>query len=77
LATVLPISLLLLAACGGSAKEQARKLHQTEESWKATTRLTTELWKQGAIPAEYARQTLEAAAQGLAEARASAAKLSQ
>jgi hypothetical protein len=70
-------SLVLLAACRGSPSEQTRKLHQTQQSWEATTRLTTELLQRGAVPAEYARQTLDAARQELEKTRQKAEKLFQ
>jgi hypothetical protein len=70
-------SLVLLAACTGSPSEQARKLHQAQQSWEATARLTTELLHRGAVPAKYARQTLDAAGQGLEKTRQKAEKLSQ
>ena len=70
-------SLVLLAACSGSPGEQARKLHQTRQSWEATARLTTELLRRGAVPAEYARQTLDAAGQELEKTRQKAEQLSQ
>ena len=69
--------LVLLAACGGSPSEQVRKLHQTQQSWEATARLTTELLQRGAVPAKYARQTLDAARQELEKTRQKAEKLSQ
>jgi hypothetical protein len=74
---ILSMSLLLLAGCGGSKAEQARKLRQTEQSWEATARLTTELRQRGAVPAEYVRQTLEAAEQELQKTRQKAARLSE
>ena len=70
-------SLVLLAACSGSPSEQARKLHQTKQSWESTVRLTTELSQKGAVPAEYARQTLDAAGQELEKTRQKAEQLSQ
>jgi hypothetical protein len=70
-------SLVLLATCSGSPSEQARKLHQTQQSWEATARLTTELLRRGALPAEYARQTLDAARQELEKNRQKAKQLSQ
>ena len=70
-------SLTLLAACRGSPSEQARKLHQTQQSWEATARLTKELLQRGAVPAEYARQTLDAARQELEKTRQKAEKLPQ
>jgi predicted translin family RNA/ssDNA-binding protein len=69
--------LLVLAACGGSPSEQARKLHETQQSWEETTRLTTELWRSGAVTDVYARQTLEAASQELEKVRRKAEQLSQ
>jgi hypothetical protein len=70
-------SLVLLAACRASPSEQARKLRQTQESWEATARLTTELSQRGAVPAKYARQTLNAAGQELEKTRRKAERLSQ
>jgi hypothetical protein len=70
-------SLLLLGACRGSPSDQARKLHQTQRSWEAMARLTAELRQKGAVPAEYARQTLDAAKQELDKARREEQKLSQ
>jgi hypothetical protein len=70
-------SLVLLAACVGSPSAQARKLHQTQQSWEATARLTTELSQRGAVPAEYARQALDAARQELEKTRQKAEKISQ
>jgi uncharacterized lipoprotein YmbA len=70
-------SLVLLAACSGSPSEQARKLHQTQQSWEATERLTKEMLQRGAVPAEYARQTLDAARQELEKTRQKAEQLSQ
>jgi hypothetical protein len=67
---------LFLAACGGSPSKEARKLRQTQESWEGTAQLTTELWKRGALPEEYARQTLDVAAQELEKTRRKAEKLS-
>ena len=71
------VSMGFLAACSGSPSEQTRKLHQTEQSWEATVRLTTVLSRRGAVPAEYARQTLDAARQELEKARRKAERLSQ
>jgi hypothetical protein len=70
-------SLVLLAACSGSPSEQARKLHQTQRSWEATARLTKEMLQRGAVPAEYARQTLDAASEELEKTRQQAEQLSQ
>jgi hypothetical protein len=70
-------SLVLLAACRDSPSEQARKLRQTQQSWEATARLTTEVSQRGAVPAKYARQTLDAARQELEKARRKAESLSQ
>jgi hypothetical protein len=67
----------MLAACKGSPNEQADKLRHTQQSWERTARLTTELWQRGAVPSEYARQTLDAAREELDKARRSAEKLSQ
>jgi hypothetical protein len=69
-------SLVLLTACRGSPSEQARKLHQTQQSWETTARLTNELLQRGAVPAKYARQTLDAARQELERTRQKAEKLS-
>ena len=70
-------SLVWLAACSGSRSEQTRKLHRTQQSWEATVRLTTELSQRGAVPAKYARQTLDASRQELEKARRKAERLSQ
>ena len=70
-------SLVLLAATRGSPSEQTRKLRQTQQSWEATARLTTELSQSGAVPAKYARQTLDAARQELEKTRRKAERLSQ
>jgi hypothetical protein len=70
-------SLVLLAACRNSPSEEARKLHQTQQSWEATARLTKEMLQRGAVPAEYARQTLNAARQELEKTRQKAERLSQ
>ena len=74
---LLLVSLVVLAACSSSPTEQTRKLHQTKQSWESTVRLTTELSQKGAVPAEYARQTLDAARQELEKARRKAESLSQ
>jgi hypothetical protein len=76
-AALLAASLVLLAACRGSPSEQARKLHQSQQSWEATVRLTAELRNKRAVPAEYARQTLDAARQELEKAHRKDEKLSQ
>jgi hypothetical protein len=76
-AATLAASLLLLAACSGSPSDQADKLRQTQQSWERTARLTTELWQQGALPAAYARQALDAARQELDKASHDAGRLSQ
>jgi hypothetical protein len=70
-------SLVLLAACSGSPSAQAGKLHQTRQSWEATARLTKEMLQRGAVPAEYARQMLDAARQELEKTREKAEQLSQ
>jgi hypothetical protein len=70
-------SLVLLAACRNSPSEEARKLQQTQQSWEATARLTKEMLQRGAVPAEYARQTLDAATQELEKTRQKAEQLSQ
>ena len=67
-AIILP-ALVLLSACGGSSESTARKSEQEIASWEATTELTAELSKRGALPAEYIRQVSAAAAQGLEQAR--------
>jgi hypothetical protein len=74
---LLSILLMLAAGCSGSKGDQARKLQQTRQSWEATVQLTTELWRKGALPAEYARQTLDAAGKELEKTRRKAEKLSQ
>jgi hypothetical protein len=50
-----------LLACGDSAESKARELQQTQKSWKATVQLTAELRQRGAVPSNYARQTMDAA----------------
>jgi hypothetical protein len=74
---LLAASMLWLAACKASPNEKADKLHQTQQSWEKTARLTTELWRRGVVPAEYARQTLNAAKEELDKAYRDAEKLLQ
>lgn len=73
---ILLISLLLLAACGGSPTSKARKVWQAADSWEATARLTAEVRRDGSVPTEYARQTAGAARQELEQLRQSAVQLS-
>jgi hypothetical protein len=73
---VLALSLGLFA-CGGSAESKARELQQTRESWNATVQLTAELQRRGAVPSNYARQTLDAAQQELEKTRHKAQELSR
>jgi Tfp pilus assembly protein PilP len=70
-------SLLFLAACKDSASQQAQELDQTQRSWEATVRLTTMLRQRGAVPAEYARQTLDAAREELEKTRRKAQQVSR
>jgi exonuclease VII small subunit len=70
-------ALVVLSACGGSPSDQARKLQETQASWDATVQLTSDLWHRGAVPSEYAHQTLDAAEQELEKTRQKAEKLSQ
>jgi hypothetical protein len=67
---------LLSAGCKGSPNKRADKLSQMQQSWEETVRLTTELWQKGAVPSEYARQTLDAAREALDQVRRSAERLS-
>jgi hypothetical protein len=67
----------LLAACGSSPAEQARKIKETEESWQATVRLTAELRGRYAVPEVYARQTRDAAEAELAKAHKKRQQLGQ
>jgi hypothetical protein len=69
--------LTLLAACHSSPEEKEQKTRQQLASWEATTRLTDELARQGALPAVYVRQVREAAEQGKEQVREQAAKTSQ
>jgi putative membrane protein len=71
------VLLLALMACGGSKPEQFRKLAQQDSSWQATIRLTTQLEQRGALPAEFSRQTLEAAEQELRQTQQKAHQLSE
>jgi hypothetical protein len=73
----LAILLTLVVACASSKEDQARKLHQTQESWQATGRLTTELRQRGALPEKYVRQSLEAMREELDKTIRKAEKLSQ
>jgi hypothetical protein len=73
----LAASLVWLAACSASTHEQADKLRQTQQSWEETARLTRELWHRGAVPAVYARQTLDVVRQELDKVRRSPEKLSR
>jgi hypothetical protein len=66
-------SLAVLAAaavlgCGRSAK--AAEAARTVRSWEATVRLLQRAEGSGAVPARFARQVREAAAQGLSQAQA-------
>ena len=69
----LALALLFLPACGGSSQRQAEKLQQQVASWEATARLTRELAQERALPKQYTRQVLEAAQEGLDQARQQAA----
>jgi putative membrane protein len=68
---------LLLVACQGSPDEQARKLQQSKESWQTTAQMTRELRQAGAVPAVYARQTLQAAKEELEKNRKKSERLSR
>jgi hypothetical protein len=71
------ISLALMPACHSSPEEKQQKTQQQLASWDATTRLTDELARRGALPAVYVRQVREAVEQGKEKARRQAAKTSQ
>jgi hypothetical protein len=66
-----------LLACGDSAESKARELEQTQKSWNATVHLTTELRQRGAVPSDYARQTMDAAQEELEKSRRKARGRSQ
>jgi cytochrome c oxidase assembly factor CtaG len=72
---LLSILLVLLAACGSSHQEQARKLRQEEASWRATLQLERELSEKQEVPSTYARQVVEAADQELKKIRQKTASL--
>jgi hypothetical protein len=76
-AVPLLVLLVLLVSCGGSKQEEAKKLEQKASSWHATVELTSELRQRGAVPDEYARQTLQAAEQELQKNQQKADQLSQ
>jgi predicted PurR-regulated permease PerM len=63
-----------LAGCA-STEQKIERSNRIIQSWEATARLTTELLKRGAVPAEYAHQTLDAAAQELERTRQSSEKI--
>jgi hypothetical protein len=72
----IPVSLALLFGCQSSS-DKVRQLDQERASWEATSRLGRELFKRGAVPAEYARQLSKVVAEGLEQTRNRAAKISQ
>jgi hypothetical protein len=72
----IPLSLVLLSGCQ-SPSDKLRQLDQEKASWEATSRLGAELFKSGALPAEYARQLSKVIADGLEQTRRRAAKVSQ
>lgn len=74
---LLAASLGLLAACNSSPNEQVRKLQQNQKSWEATAQVTAALRKRGAVPEEFARQTLEAAKEELEKNHKKLEQLSQ
>jgi putative membrane protein len=76
-AASLLLLLILVVGCGSSKQEQARKLQQQDSSWQATIQLTTELRQRGSVPAEYARQTVQAAEQELQKNQQKAERLSE
>jgi hypothetical protein len=65
---ILSTGLVLLAGCS-SAEQKTERTNQTIQSWKATVQLTSQLRESGAVPEQYARQTLDVAAQELEMAR--------
>lgn len=74
--TILLTSLVPLAGCS-SAEQKFEEINRTAQSWEATARLTRTLWDRGAVPAEYARQTLDAAARELEKTRRKTEQLSR
>jgi putative membrane protein len=76
-AVPLVLLLLIMIGCGGSKSEEARKLQQQDDSWRATMQLTGQLRSRGAIPAEYAQRTLETAEQELQKSGQKAPQLAK
>ncbi len=70
--SILFISLLfLLAACGKpSPYDQRTEALKITRSWTATARMAGEAWQQGAIPDQYAQQTLTKSQQEIGKAQA-------
>jgi hypothetical protein len=66
-----------LTGCGDSPESQLRKAREQKNSWEETSRLTAELSQQGALPAEYRRQLLEAVRKESARATQTIRELSQ
>jgi uncharacterized protein YcfL len=65
-----------LTTLGCSSDEQkAQRNQQTIVSWESTARLTKQLLERGAIPEQYARQALDAAAREVEQARRSSENL--
>jgi uncharacterized lipoprotein len=58
---ILSIALIGLAGCS-STERKIERLNQAVQSWQTTARLTEQLWETGAVPQQYARQVLDAAA---------------
>ncbi len=69
--TILLTSLLfVLAACGKlSPHDQRVEALKATCSWTATARMTGEAWQQGAIPDQYAEQTLTKSQQEIGKAK--------
>jgi predicted PurR-regulated permease PerM len=73
---VLLMALVPVAGCS-SPQRKMEELNRTAHSWEATARLTKELWGKGAVPAEYAQQTIAAAEEELEKTRRRSGKPSQ
>jgi hypothetical protein len=56
LTATVPLSLVLLGACGKSPANKAREAGQTARSWQATLEMLAEARDRNAIPEVYARQ---------------------
>jgi predicted PurR-regulated permease PerM len=72
--TLLLVTLAPLAGCS-STEQKIERNNTTIQSWEATVRLTKQLRARGAVPPEYARQTLDAAARELERARRSSERV--